>query len=184
MHAADYYDQMIQEFRGLIETNLPGALTSAGIPKEDHRSIIDRVLGRLPTSATASDGKGLDPALVVGLGLLEAPRRERGFTLAPVDGDVRRSYGKYAFADYTWDDESYLGVDFAELPEALDLIMVTRDIGSDTKVDIVALVNQIDVFRQTVKSPLVTRLRALAAYMAMQPGHPSCAAGRLVDCVA
>lgn len=183
MHAADHYEEMIREFRRLIETNLPTALESAGIPEADRRSVIDRVLRRLPSSPTASDGRGLDAALVIGLGLLEAPRRDaRSARVAPVSEEARRSFTQLAFSDYVWTEEDYLDAEFDDLVESFDLVLVTKSIGTDRPIGIVTLSHQIDVFRQTVKSPLVTRTRAYAAYRAAQ-GGPS-RSGRRTDVTA
>lgn len=168
MTARNFYGDLIQECRRLIKANLPKALASARIPQEDHQEIINRVLGRLPVSISDRKARGIDPALVVGLGLLEAPRQEKGFHVAPVTEEVRNSFTKFAFSDYTWDEEEYLDAEFEEFTEALDLLMVARDIGGEAYVDIVGLSNQIDIFRQVAKSPLVTKVRALAAYKSMQ----------------
>lgn len=180
-----YYEEMIQEIREKIETNLPPALELAGVPKEEHRFVIDRVLGRLPSSTYAEDGQGLDPALVVGLGLLDVRRRDKGIEIEPVSGNVRKEFLRIAFADYLWEEPDWIDAEFEELKEAHDLVLVAHDIGSDVrKHGLAALSTQIDAFNKTVRSPLITKARALCAYRALANGKTASAVGARLSIIA
>ena len=185
MITENFYETQIQNCRDLIEVNLPIALEAASIPKEDHQSIINRVLGRVPVSVSDNTSQGLNAALVVGLGLLDSTSRRTGLAVSIIPQEVRDSFTQVAFNEYTWDDEDYLDADFVDLPDSLDLYMIANDVGGLGCVDIVGLLNQIDIFRQTIKSPLVTKIRALSAYKNIEQGkNPAHKAKRHINCIA